>query len=123
MFYVRAIDAAGNDSPPAGRYFTVDTRAPAVPTIKSTSPASPANDNAPEVIGTAATGMTIKIFKTAGCTGTPAAKGSTAKFKAPGITVAVPDNSTTSLRAKAVDPAGNSSSCSPAFTYVEDSTP
>jgi hypothetical protein len=123
VFYVRAIDAAGNDSRLAGRYFTVDTRAPATPKITSTSPASPADDNAPEVIGTAAAGMTIKIFKTAGCTGNAAAKGSTAKFKSTGITVPVPSNATTSLRAKATDPAGNSSLCSPAFTYVEDSTP
>ena len=56
FFFVRAIDAAGNDSPLAGRYFTVDTRAPATPKITSTNPASPANDNAPRVIGTAGSG-------------------------------------------------------------------
>ena len=123
VFYVRAIDAAGNDSPLAGRYFTVDTRPPAVPKITSTNPASPANNNAPRVIGTAGPGMTVKIFKNAGCTGTPAAHGSTAQFKSPGIAISVADNSTTSLRARATDPAGNSSGCSPAVQYVEDSTP
>jgi hypothetical protein len=122
-FFVRAIDAAGNDSPIAGRYFIVDTRAPATPKITSTNPASPANNNAPKVIGTAGPGTQVKIFKTTGCTGTPAAKGTASQFKSPGITVSVPDNSTTSLRAKATDPAGNSSNCSAAFQYVEDSTP
>jgi hypothetical protein len=124
VFFVRAIDAAGNDSPLAGRYFIVDTRPPGTPKITSTNPASPANNNAPKVIGTAGTGTQVKIYKTTGCSGTAAATGTASQFKSPGITVSVPDNSTTSLRVKAIDPAGNSSSCSAtAFKYVEDSTP
>jgi hypothetical protein len=123
FFFVRAIDAAGNDSPIAGRYFIVDTRAPATPKITATNPASPANNNTPKVIGTAGTGTTVKIFKNTACTGTPAAKGSASQFHSPGITVTVPNDSTTKLRAKATDLAGNSSTCSAAFTYVEDSTP
>ncbi|MGH2975647.1 MAG: glycosyl hydrolase [Solirubrobacterales bacterium] len=122
-FYVRAIDAPGNVSVPRARSFTVDTTPPAVPTITSTNPASPANNNSPKVLGNAAAGTTVKIFKVAGCTGTAVAKASAGQFKSPGITVAVPDNSTTSLRAKATDAAGNTSGCSAAFSYVEDSTP
>ena len=56
-----------------------------------------------------------------GVPGTPAAKGSAGQFKSPGITVTVADNSTTSLRAKATDLAGNSSGCSAAVQYVEQS--
>jgi hypothetical protein len=123
VFYVRAIDAAGNDSPIAGRYFTIDTRAPATPKITATNPVSPANNNAPRIIGTAGPGTTVKLFKTTGCTGSPIVKGSAAQFKSPGIVVLVPNNSTTSFRAKATDAAGNTSNCSAAFTYVEDSTP
>jgi hypothetical protein len=123
VFYVRAIDAAGNDSPIAGRYFTIDTRAPATPKITATDPVSPADNNAPKIIGTAGPGTTVKLFKTAGCTGSPIVKGGAAQFKSPGIVVPVPNNSTTSFRAKATDAAGNTSSCSAAFTYVEDSTP
>jgi hypothetical protein len=44
-------------------------------------------------------------------------------FGTPGITVSVPDNTTTSFRATATDAAGNHSGCSAPFTYVEDSTP
>jgi hypothetical protein len=46
---VRAIDLTGTADPsPAVRTFTVDTTAPAAPSITSSIPASPANDNAPE---------------------------------------------------------------------------
>jgi GH35 family endo-1,4-beta-xylanase len=124
VFFVRATDAAGNTSTPAGRYFNVDTTPPATPKITATSPASPANNNSPKVLGTSAGGTTVKIYKTAGCTGTPAATGAGSQFHSPGLTVNVPDNSTTALRAKATDAAGNASKCTAAaFNYVEDSTP
>ncbi len=124
VFYVRAIDAAGNTSPVAGRHFTVDTHPPPTPKITATNPASPADDNNPKVLGTAAAGTTVRVFKTAGCKGTPAAKGAAAQFKSSGLTIHVPDNSTTALRAKATDAAGNASKCTAtAVKYVEDSTP
>jgi hypothetical protein len=123
-FFVKAIDAPGNESQIVSRSFTVDTVAPAAPRITDTDPNSPANDNAPEVKGSAAAGSTVRLFKTAGCTaGTAVALGSAAKFASPGITVSVPDNTTTALRATATDAAGNVSPCSGSFTYVEDSTP
>jgi hypothetical protein len=123
-FFVKAIDAPGNESLIVSRSFTVDTHAPAAPQITDTDPNSPANDNAPEVKGSAQAGSTVKLFKTAGCTaGTAVALGSAATFASPGITVSVPDNTTTALRATATDAAGNVSPCSGSFTYVEDSTP
>ena len=42
---------------------------PPAPQITDTDPNSPANDNAPEVKGTAAAGSIVRLFKTAGCTG------------------------------------------------------
>jgi hypothetical protein len=123
LFFVRAIDAPGNESQIVYRYFTVDTVAPPAPTITDTDPNSPANDNAPEVKGTAASGTIVKLYKTAGCTGAAAAAGSAAKFASPGITVTVADNTTTAFRARAMDAAGNHSACSGARYYVEDSTP
>jgi hypothetical protein len=124
IFFVRAIDAPGNESQIVWRYFTVDTQAPPAPRITDTDPNSPANDNAPEVKGSAQGGTTVRLFKTAGCTGgTTVALGSAAKFASPGITASVPDNTTTAFRARATDAAGNVSPCSAAFTYVEDSTP
>ena len=110
--FVKAIDAPGNESAFVWRGFNVDTQPPPAPTITDTDPNSPANDNAPEVKGTAAAGTTVRLYKTAGCTGTPVGVRSAANFASPGITASVPDNSTTAFRARAVDAAGNLSACS-----------
>ncbi len=97
---------------------------PPAPQITDTDPDSPADDNAPELKGSAAAGSTVRLFKTAACTaGTAVAQGTAAKFASPGITALVADNKTTAFRARAVDAAGNISPCSGAFYYVEDSTP
>jgi hypothetical protein len=122
-FSLRAIDAAGNVSGVQTRSFTVDTVPPRIPTITGTAPASPANDNLPEVIGTADPASTVAVYTTAGCTGSQPAKDTAARFKSPGITAYAPDNSTTTFRAQAIDRAGNKSGCSAGLAYVEDSTP
>jgi hypothetical protein len=121
-FYVRAIDAPGNESPLLGRSFKVDTQAPATPQITGTDPVSPANNNNPKVKGSAEASSTVRIYKTVGCTGAPLASGFRAEFASPGITATVPDNSTTYFRATARDPAGNTSACSAARQYIEVST-
>jgi hypothetical protein len=104
-----------------------DSTPPAKPTLTATDPVSPANNNSPKVKGTAAAGSTVRIYKaalTSDCT--PAnllATGTAAAFASPGITVSVPDNSSTRLRATATDGANNSSGCSVSSKlYVEDST-
>ena len=53
------------------------------------APPSPGNSTTPKVIGTAEGGATVKIYKMAGCTGTPAAKGTAGQFHSPGIAVSV----------------------------------
>jgi hypothetical protein len=121
--FVKAIDAPGNESGFVWKGFVVDTRPPAAPRITDTDPNSPANDNAPEVKGTAQAGTIVRLYKTSNCTGAFVAQGSRAKFASPGITVPVPNNTTTALRARAVDTAGNVSPCWGSFTYVEDSIP
>ena len=121
---VRAIDLTNNVDPtPATRSFTIDTTAPGAPSITSSTPASPANDNAPELKGTAEAGSTVRLYTTADCTGAVAASGTAATFAGTGLTVNVANNTTTNFRATATDAAGNISTCSAAFTYVEDSTP
>ncbi len=116
------MDAAGNLSPcsPARSYLE-DSAAPAAPNINDTDPNSPANNNAPKVKGFAATGSTVALYTTAGCTGTPVASGPATEFKTPGLTASVANNTTTLFRAKAMDVAGNASACSAPRTYVEDS--
>ena len=118
-FSVQATDPPGNESAVLTRSFTVDTHAPAAPQITGTDPASPGNSTTPKVIGTAEGGSTVKIYKTTGCTGSPAAKGTASQFQSPGIAVPVPTSSTTTFRAKETDRAGNTSGCSAGLTYVE----
>ena len=74
------------------------------------------------VLGSAEGGSTVKLYTTAGCTGTPVATGTAATLASPGITVTVGNDTTTSFRATATDAAGNTSTCSSPITYTEDST-
>ena len=104
----RGPSGAGHRTPP-----------PPAPTLTSTVPASPANQNSPKVLGSAAAGSQVSIYSTSGCTGTPLATGTAAELGT-GITVTVADNSSTALRATATT-SGNTSSCSAPLTYVEDS--
>jgi hypothetical protein len=118
------VNVAGDESAcSAPLTYVEDSNSPPAPTITDTDPDSPANDNDPEVKGTAEAGSTVKVFSTSDCSGTPLATGSASTFSSPGITVSVADNSTTNLRATATDQAGNASPCSAPFTYVEDSSP
>jgi glucose/arabinose dehydrogenase len=122
-FSARAIDAAGNESACSSSFnYAEDSTPPAAPSITATTPASPSNNNRPSVKGSAESGSTVRLFKSANCSGTAAATGSAAQFAA-GLTVAVSDDTDTSLTATATDAAGNTSACSSAFTYTEDSTP
>ena len=122
-FSIRAIDAPGNESPVVSRSFRVDTQPPPTPRITDTDPNSPANDNAPEVKGSAVSGSIVLLYKNATCAGSPIGAGYAARFASPGITVSVANNTTTMFRARARDAAGNVSPCSSGFAYVEDSTP
>ncbi|HEX7059846.1 MAG TPA: M4 family metallopeptidase, partial [Solirubrobacterales bacterium] len=47
----------------------IDTTPPAAPQITATAPDSPANDNSPEVKGSAESSSTVKLYATANCSG------------------------------------------------------
>ncbi len=119
-----ATDSANNASgcSPALAY-TEDSAAPGTPSLTDTDPDSPANDNNPEVKGTAEAGSTVRIYSTSDCSGSPLASGTAGELDSPGLTVNVAADQTTSLRARASDRAGNESDCSAAIEYTEDSTP
>ena len=123
-FRATATDAAGNTSlcSSSSIVYTEDSSAPATPSVTDTDPDSPANDNSPEVKGTAESGSTVRLYTTSDCSGPPAAEGSAASFASPGLTVTVADQSSTDFRATATDAAGHLSACSGPLTYVEDST-
>jgi len=99
-------------------------RVPDTPTLISTDPASPANDNYPKAKGTVGGGdpTGVKLYTNRTCSGAPAATGTVAAFTGTGIGVNVPDDATTALSAKASSTTGESR-CSNSITYTEDSTP
>ena len=102
---------------------TVDTTAPAIPTLLGTTPASPANDNLPRVRGTAEAGTTVRLFAGAPCTGPGLVSGPAATFASTGLSVVVADNSTSRFTATAQDLAGNVSGCSAAALTYQEVTP
>jgi hypothetical protein len=92
----------------------------AKPVFLSTSPASPANDNSPELIGFAETGTNVDIYDNSSCTGSPVASDSASTFASAGITVSVADNTTTTFYATATDSSPSTSACSASsITFVE----
>jgi hypothetical protein len=103
--------------------YTEDSTAPASPQIVASSPPSPADDNDPEVFGTAEAGSTVRLFGLAECLGAPLASGGAAEFSTAGLTIGVADDTTTTVRATATDAAGNASGCSSPFTFVEATPP
>ena len=123
-FEVRATDPAGNADPtPASRTLAIDAQAPPPPHITATTPASPANDNNPRIRGNGQAGSRVRIYKMAGCAGSPLAVGAVSRFHSSGLGVSVPDDTITRFRVTATDLAGNTSTCSAVREYVEDSTP
>ena len=114
------LSASGRDS--RLTTFKAGQLAPAPPTLTSTNPASPADNNSPFIIGTATSGTTVKLYTSATCTGSPVATGTTsAALASPGLQVSVADNTTTSFYATATDNLSNVSDCSTAISYTERS--
>ena len=122
-FEVRAVDQAGNADPtPAARSFTVDTQAPAAPSLSrhlarlagKQQLAQSQRQRRGRLGGADLLDLWLQ--------GTPLATGSAAELASPGITVSVPDNSTTTLRATATDCGRTSRPARQALAYVEDST-
>jgi hypothetical protein len=122
-FRATATDASGNASScSAAREYVEDSKPPSAPAIKATNPPSPANDNQPLVRGFAEAPSTVRLYSTVGCAGSPVASGPASPFHSHGLPVSVLDDTTTKFRATATDLAGNTSPCSNAWRYVEDST-
>jgi CSLREA domain-containing protein len=115
-------NAAGGDGSDIGA-FERDSVAPHKPAILASTPKSPANNNSPKLKGLAEAGSSVRIYKTANCTGPAVKMGSAATFHSPGLAVMVGNNTSTVLHATATDASNNKSACSNGFTYVEDSKP
>ncbi len=95
---------------------------PGKPSFTATVPASPADENQPRLIGTAAEGSTVEIYASPDCSGSPLASAPAELFEGAGITVGVADNTTTTFHASATL-AGFLSGCSSStIVYQEVST-
>ncbi|BDG01729.1 Ig-like domain-containing protein [Anaeromyxobacter oryzae] len=128
-FSARATDAADNASscgtPLA---FVEDSIAPAAPVLTDTAaafPTGPTSNAGPTFSGTAEAKATVQIFTTPGCAaGTLVSTGVASAAGAFSIPVPVPQDTTTTFGANAVDAAGNVSPCTAApRPYVHDGTP
>lgn len=102
--------------------YTEDSTRPQAPSLTATAPASPADNEEPKIVGSAEAGSTVDIYSGALCEGSPVADGTAAELASPGITVSVPNDSSSQFSATATDAAQNSSFCSGQVTYTEDST-
>ncbi|MBK9516838.1 MAG: hypothetical protein IPO09_05665 [Anaeromyxobacter sp.] len=123
----RALDQAGNPGPcSAPHAFLEDSTAPAAPEVAALLPASPADDNAPLLAGTAEPGATVRVHTGGGCDAAGgAALAATVAADQGGAwstPVAVPDDALTTFGLEAVDAAGNRSACDVSRSYLEDST-
>jgi hypothetical protein len=125
-FSARGQNAAGTVSSCSNPLpYTHDSIAPALPLFTGSDPESPSStDFSPTLNGTAEPFSLVRIFKTAGCTGSAVAAVTASPAGEFAVSVAVGANTQTTFHAVAVDLAGNASDCSTnALTYVHDATP
>src|SRR5207244_8723844 len=75
-FHARALDASSNASAcSAGLTYAEDSASPAAPLLLGSTPASPANQNAPSIAGTAEAGATVRLYRDSGCASAVAGSG------------------------------------------------
>jgi len=107
--------------PQAGDLAAYVEQPPDPPTITDTDPDSPANDNSPEVKGTAAVSTTVTLYESSDCSGPAEAQGSASEFASPGLTASVAGDQSHQFAATATDGA-QTSACSSPLSYTEDSS-
>jgi len=98
------------------------TTPPDPPAFTAVSPASPANQNFPRLIGTADPDAVVSIYAGSSCSGSVLATGTGAQFASEGIEVQVADNSETTFSAS-LSIAGFLSGCSAEPISFQEVTP
>jgi len=129
-YYAATTDTAGNPSAcSAAAPYRHDTTKPTLPVVTSTNPSSPANDAAPDVLGTVSeASTTVRIYASSTCT-TLLATLTNAPLSWTVANVAVPLSppgaltGTVTYYANATDQAHNQSDCSTtSVTYAYDAS-
>jgi glucose/arabinose dehydrogenase len=105
---------------PGARLLRVRYGPPTPPTLSATSPASPANDNAPLVLGTAQFASTVGLYSDPGCH-TQIGTGPSDELSSSGIRVNVPDNSAIEIYADDSVAGARSACTATPLTYLEES--
>jgi glucose/arabinose dehydrogenase len=105
---------------PGARLLRIRYGPPIRPTLTSTNPPSPANDNAPRVIGTAQFSSLVRLYTDPACK-TLAATGTSDELSSGGIAVSVPDNGSTEFYATDTVGTVTSPCSSHPVTYLEES--
>jgi hypothetical protein len=119
-FQVRATDASGNTDPtPAGRTWTVDTKAPSAPTITSPQNNTYDTDGSLSVSGNAEAGSTVELFEGTTSKGVTKADSSSGAWS---IDLSGLSEGVHTYTAKAKDAAGNTSSASNSVSVKVDTT-
>lgn len=121
--YGKSTDVAGNTSACSASSisYVEDSLAPSAPTLSTSTPISPSTNSAPLIGGTAESGSLVTLYSDASCTAS-LSSGTANGLGNFGISIAVAENSTTTVYGRASDSAGNLSACSSTFVnYVEDS--
>jgi hypothetical protein len=121
-FSAKATNAMAESSPCSDAlFYTEDEIPPGAPSIFAPSSGT---TTTPRFRGQAESATTVRIYKTADCSGPPAGSGPSSDFiGSTGIPVSVDANTSTTVRATATDGAGNISACSNPFTYTHSSSP
>jgi len=123
-WYANATDAAGNTSEcSVAIAYTHDNVAPNAPTLTGTTPTPPSNSVTPRVSGNAEGSTVIRFYGRSDCTGSLLGQGNGSAAGAIDITITVGADQVTAIHATSTDAAGNTSGCSAAISYSNDSTP
>jgi hypothetical protein len=108
----------------SGKNIVIDTTGPTL-AFSSVALSNPGSTLTPAIVGTSTEPATTTLYLDSACTGT-AASAATANtgFMSPGIilTSNVGSNTTTTIYGKALDTAGNASTCTNLVTYTHDAT-
>ena len=113
-FYAAATDAVGNTGMcSTGLAYRHDDIAPRAPVVTATAPSGISNNRTPSVSGTVdETGLKVRVFKTADCSGAALREVLNAPLTWTAATVQADRNAETAFYADATDTAGNVSGCS-----------
>jgi hypothetical protein len=91
---------------------------PPAPQLSATDPTSPSASRTLRVLGNAAPGTTVNLYKSPDCTGAVEGTGSAGELASPGLAATVAENGTVQFSATATDPVTGISACSAPLTYV-----